>query len=307
VAGATHTQAVKRQELWSVSVTTSPEAEEGVVELFERAFGQTASSYTDLEKGVTTVSSYLSEKPDWRAPALASFRNALAVVAPRDKPACSRVLVKRVRWEDWAESWKRHFKPLAIGSSLLIRPSWCRRRPRAGQATVVLDPGLSFGTGQHPTTAFCLRQIVAQRRKGKTQSFLDLGTGSGILAIAAAKLGYAAVEALDFDPAAVRIAQANARINLVARRVRLRRQDVRRLPRRSGRKYSLICANLLTDLLLAERDRILARLEPAGLLVLAGVLKTEFARVQQSYEAAGLSLVASRAEREWRSGAFRWR
>jgi ribosomal protein L11 methyltransferase len=297
---------VKRQELWSVSVTTSPEAEEGVVELFERAFGQSASSYTDLEKGVTTVSTYLSQKPSWRAPALVAFRNALALVALRNKPARSRVLVKRVRWEDWAESWKRHFRPLAIGSSLLIRPSWCQRRPRAGQATVVLDPGLSFGTGQHPTTAFCLRQIVSQRRPGKVQSFLDLGTGSGILAIAAAKLGYAPVEALDFDAEAVRIAEANARKNLVARRVKFRRQDVRRLPRRSGRRYSLICANLLTDLLLAERDRILARLEPAGLLVLAGVLKTEFGRVQQAYEAAGLSLAASRAEREWRSGAFRW-
>ena len=297
---------MKRQELWSVSVTTSPEVQDGVMELFERAFNQSATSYTNLAKGVTTVSTYLLQKPNWRAPALVAFRKALELLAPRPKAGPARVLVKRVRWEDWAESWKRHFKPLAIGSSLLIRPSWCQRRPRARQATVVLDPGLSFGTGQHPTTAFCLRQLVARHQPAKAQSFLDLGTGSGILAIAAAKLGYAPVEALDFDAEAVRIAEANARKNNVARRVQFRRQDVSRLARRSGRKYSLICANLLTDLLLAERDRILARLEPTGVVVLAGVLKAEFSRVQQAYEIAGLSLVASRAEREWRSGAFRW-
>jgi ribosomal protein L11 methyltransferase len=324
--------AANRQELWSVSVTTAPEAEEGVVELFQRAFNQNASSYTSLETGATKVTVYLPHKPIWQAPALAAFRKALyrsaafrlqrqaqlsalhpkgcapgTPLAPRKKAGPPRLFVKRVRWEDWAESWKRHFKPLAIGSSLLIRPSWCRKRPRAGQVTVVLDPGLSFGTGQHPTTAFCLRQIVARRRPGKSQSFLDLGTGSGILAIAAAKLGYAPVDALDFDAEAVRIAQANAQKNHVAERIHIRRQDVSRLARRGEREYSLVCANLQTDLLLPERDRILARLDSSGMLVLAGIMKTEFNRVRRAYEAAGLGLVASRTEHEWRSGTFRWR
>ena len=145
---------------------------------------------------------------------------------------------------------------------------------------VVLDPGLSFGTGQHPTTAFCLRQLVARRRPGEAQSCLDIGTGSGILAIAAAKLGYAPVDAFDFDPEAVRIARANARRNGVAARIRFSRQDLTKLPRRSARKYSLVCANLISSLLLAERERILARLQPDGVLVVAGILKEEFAQVQ---------------------------
>ncbi len=308
MAGAAHDQAVNRGELWGVSVTTPPEAEEGAIELFERAFNQSASSYTSLATGLTKVTVYLPHKPIWRAPALVEFRKALApLLSHSQRPASARILVKRVRRQDWAESWKRHFKPIAIGASLLIRPSWCRRRSRPGQATVVLDPGLSFGTGQHPTTAFCLRQLVARRQPGKAQSFLDLGTGSGILAIAAAKLGYAPVEALDFDAEAVRIAQANAQKNHVANRIHFQRQDVRRFTHRSKRKHSLVCANLLTDLLLAERDRILARLDSPGVLVLAGILKTEFARIQRAYEAAGLRRVASRAEREWRSGAFRWR
>jgi ribosomal protein L11 methyltransferase len=138
------------------------------------------------------------------------------------------------------------------------------------------------------------------------RSFLDIGTGSGILAIAAAKLGYGPVEALDFDSEAVRIARANARKNGVAGKIRFLRQDVTRLPGRSSRRYSVICANLMANLLVAERDRILARLQPDGALVLAGILGTEFARVQEAYEAAGLRLVRGRTEKEWRSGVMRW-
>ena len=187
---------------------------------------------------------------------------------------------------------------------LLFKPSWSRRRPQKGQVEVVLDPGLSFGTGRHPTTAFCLRQLVARRRCGNSQSCLDIGTGSGILAIAAAKLGYAPVDAFDFDPQAVRIARANARRNGVASKIRFRRQDLAKLPRRSARQYSLVCANLISSLLMAERGRILARLRPDGVLVIAGILEREFVQVQRSFETAGLRLMAARTQHEWRCGVF---
>ena len=219
----------------------------------------------------------------------------------------SRLSLKRIPQEDWAESWKLHFKPLAIGSALLLKPSWSRRRPRKGQAVIVLDPGLSFGTGRHPTTAFCLRQLVAARPRGEAKSCLDVGTGSGILATAAAKLGYAPVDAFDYDPEAVSVARANARRNGVLAKIRIRRQDLTRLPRRGARKYSLVCANLVANLLLAERERILARLRSDGVLVVAGILKGEFRQVQRAFAAAGLRLTASRTENEWRSGAFKWR
>ena len=187
---------------------------------------------------------------------------------------------------------------------MLIKPSWSRRRARSGQAAVVLDPGLSFGTGQHPTTAFCLRQLVARRTPGRQQSFLDIGTGSGILAIAAAKLGYAPVHAIDFDSEALRTAQANARRNRVSEQIVLRHQDVTVLRRQSAQRYSLICANLISNLLLTERNRILARLAADGLLVLAGILRNEFVQVQKAYQSAGLKLIGSRADGEWRSGCF---
>ena len=217
----------------------------------------------------------------------------------------AKLTVSKVRREDWAESWKRHFKPIVVGRDLLLRPSWSRHRPRQGQVEVVLDPGLSFGTGQHPTTAFCLRQLVAHRpRKGERRSLLDMGTGSGILAIAAAKLGYAPIEAFDYDPQAVRVALVNARANRVERRIRILRRDITRMPPHRTRKYSMVCANLIASLLLSERDRIVERVQSGGALVLAGILESEFEKVQRAYEAAGMNLLASRTEKEWRSGAF---
>jgi ribosomal protein L11 methyltransferase len=218
-----------------------------------------------------------------------------------------RISLKRIRREDWAESWKRHFKPLLIGSALLIKPSWSRRRPRKGQAVVVLDPGLSFGTGHHPTTAFCLRRLVALRRRGEAPSCLDIGSGSGILAITAARLGYRPVTALDCDPDAMRIARDNARRNGVFAGIRFLRQDLARLPLRGMRRYSMVCANLVSNLLVAERERILACLHPDGTLIAAGILKTEFEQVQEAFESAGLRLTTSRSQDEWRSGAFVWR
>ncbi len=206
--------------------------------------------------------------------------------------------------EDWSESWKRHFKPIEIGSRLLIKPSWIKRRPRKNQAVVVLDPGLSFGTGNHPTTAFCLRELAAHRQPGIAQSFWDLGTGSGILAIAAAKLGYAPVRAVDFDPEAVRVARENARQNQVLRQIQIAREDVTQIRLTSREKFDFICANLISNLLLAEKRRIVNRLQTGGRLVLAGILQKEFPQVQRAYEKAGLKLAGSQIEGEWRSGAF---
>ena len=236
---------MKRTTLWKIAVTTTPEAEEAVAELLAGAFGQPVASYTDVETRRTAVSVYVPKRPVWSRVAQAALASGLKRVAATGLDiGPGSISLKRIRPEDWAESWKRHFKPLAIGSALLLKPSWSRRRPRKGQAVVVLDPGLSFGTGRHPTTAFCLRQLVARRRAGEAQSFLDIGTGSGILAIAAARLGYAPVDAFDYDPQSIRVARANARRNGVSARIRFWRQDVTRLPCPAPKKYFLVCANL---------------------------------------------------------------
>jgi ribosomal protein L11 methyltransferase len=164
---------------------------------------------------------------------------------------------------------------------------------------------LSFGTGQHPTTSFCLDQIARGRENGtQLSAFLDIGTGSGILAIAAAKLGYAPVQAFDFDPDSVRVAKENLRKNRVTAQVKLTRGDATKLPLKPARQFDLVCANLISNLLIAERRRIVNRVKRGGTLVLAGILAVEFIEVERAFADSGLKLTASRVENEWRSGAF---
>jgi ribosomal protein L11 methyltransferase len=294
-----------RKPLWKISVATTPETEDAVMELLGRIFGSSASSYFDIEKKMSLVSVYhsgtlLSRR--YHSEILAGLTEIKGYdlnIAP------GRISISKIRRENWAESWKRHFKPVEIGKTLLIKPSWSRKRARKGQAMVVLDPGLSFGTGQHPTTLFCLRNIVGYKTSSRrTPALLDIGTGSGILAIAAAKLGFGPVRAFDFDPGAVRIARENARKNRVLKKTQIARGDVSRLKMDPKKRFDVVCANLISNLLIAERKKIVAQLNPGGRLALAGILKDEFSEVQKAYENYGLRLVLARTEKEWRSGMF---
>jgi ribosomal protein L11 methyltransferase len=295
-------QAKTNKPLWKLSVRILAENEEAVIEALRDIFGQEPSVYVDAETQSAVAEVYASAKPtaallthlDDRMEKLRSF----GLAAPIRRPT-----VQHLRAQDWAESWKRHFRPIDIRGRLLIRPSWSKRRARKGQEVVVLDPGLSFGTGQHATTRFCLEQVVKFRRPQEKQSILDIGTGSGILAIAAAKVGYRPVHALDLDPDAVRIAEENLRNNRVADQVQLKCRDVAAL-KTPKRGYDLVCANLIYDVLLAHRDRIVAQLSPNGALVLAGILRSQFTSIAKSFKDAGLHIVLSGAEGEWKSGVF---
>ena len=278
--------------IYKVSLAIEPAAEEEAARLFEEAFGQPPSVEIDVQRGTTRVSIYLKTKPS---------REQTAALA-RDVGELSRGGLRTTILppEDWAESWKRHFQPLAFGNRLLVRPSWSRRKPTKGQALVELDPGLSFGTGQHPTTRFCLEEIVAHTGG----SLLDIGTGSGILAIAGAKLGFCPIAAIDFDPVAVRIAKQNARRNRAENRIQFARKDLTAMPLKSARKYQLVCANLIYDVLISERRKIVNRLGAGGKLVLAGILGIQFPEVAAAFQREGLRLVRTRKVNEWRSGVF---
>ena len=308
-----------RGPIWKIAIATTTEAEDAVTDLLYTVFAIPVSSYTDVETGAVTVATYVTENPFAISRSSQQQKKELHPKARlRDGlkrikdcgldigPA--RIFSQKVRREDWSESWKRHFHPLKIGTALLVKPSWSKVKPRPGQAVITLDPGLSFGTGQHPTTDFCLRQLTKHRpRSGdsrQSRSLLDIGCGSGILGIAAARLGYAPVEAFDFDPEAVRIALENARKNRVSHKIDISRRDVTKQPLRAARKFDVVCANLISTLLIAERARILASLKPGGILVVAGILTVEFALVQKAYEGNGLRMIASRTRKEWRSAAF---
>jgi ribosomal protein L11 methyltransferase len=305
--------------LWRISVTTTLEAEDAVAELLGKTLGQPASAHFNVETQISTVSVFGPQKI-----ILARATHGEITAGLKHIKNCSlnigsgKIKTAKVRREDWSKSWKRHFKAIEIGDALLIKPSWIKRKPRKNQVVVILDPGLSFGTGQHATTSFCLSEItrfktvavVGYRRDRYPQSattiksFLDIGTGSGVLAIAAAKLGYQPVRAFDFDPEAVRVAHANARVNQVQGKLKITRDDVTKLPLRPVRKYDLVCANLISNLLIAERRRIVAQLHRGGTLVLAGILRSEFPQVQKAFEDLGLQLFRCKIEKEWRSGSF---
>jgi ribosomal protein L11 methyltransferase len=297
---------MRTKTLLQVAVVTSLEAEEAVVELLARVFRRAAAVYTDEETKITIASIYCERRAEWTPARRAALQAGLkAMRAGGLDIGAGKIQARAVAKEDWSESWKRHFRPIEIGTRLLIKPSWIKRRPRKDQAVVILDPGLSFGTGNHPTTSFCLGEIATGRRDGERQSFWDIGTGSGILAIAAAKLGYAPVRAVDFDPEAVRVARENARRNGVLKAIRLGRQDITQIPLVGRERYDFICANLISNLLVAERRRIVGRLAGGGILVLAGILKEEFAQVQRAYESTGMKLINHKVEGEWCSGTFR--
>jgi len=292
------------QPLWQISWKLAGSDDEPFAALVERVFGRAPSLQTNVRTGVTRLVVYATEKQDWVKVRLESLRAEARRLAAEGVPiSLPSSRLRRLAAEDWAESWKRHFQPLEVSARLLIRPSWSRRRARAGQGTLVLDPGLSFGTGQHPTTWFCLQEVDRAAVMRPRFTLLDVGTGSGILALAAARLRATRVDAFDFDPMAVRVARENARRNRLTDRVRLRQGDIARLPRR-GFRYDVVCANLTADLLELYLPKLAARMQPQGVLVLAGILRQQFDAVLAAACGAGLRCARSRCGGEWKSGAF---
>ncbi len=290
--------------LWALGVRTTRDAEDAVSELMHRLSGEPAVVTWDLKSGLSTVTVFTRrEELAALRPVLRAELDAIAECGLEVAPA--RISWRKVPPADWSESWKKHFKPLTIGGRLVVRPSWARTRLPPDAVELVLDPGLSFGTGQHATTHFCLREIVRLARTKPRLSLLDAGTGSGILAIAAAKLGCAPVAAFDFDPESVAIARRNARDNGVGDTVRVSLRNVARLPDRPRRPWDIVCANLTADLLDKHAERLLAQVAPGGYLLLAGILAEEFSTIERRFTALGAEPVRSRREREWRSGSFR--
>ena len=202
---------------------------------------------------------------------------------------------------EWAEAWKKYFKPIAISEKLLIRPSWLNDEPLAGQKVLEINPGMSFGTGQHATTNYCLKCI--DRFAGEKKSLLDAGCGSGILAIAGALLGYGPIDAFDFDPEAVNVADENARMNKVRELISLETGNAADWQGRPE-KYDLVCANILGHLLIAFRFNIVSWVAPGGLLVLSGILDRDFDKVSAAFAEVGMKEIERFRDKDWTSGIF---
>ena len=288
-----------------VSVTVAPEADEAVGLLLERVFKSPYTIFTHPENITATASVFLPESQRITQQDRGLIAEGLKYISKCGLNIGShKVVIKRLKREDWANSWKRHFKPIEISDRLLVRPSWESVRLKSGQKAVVINPGMSFGTGQHETTKYCLRKIVSMRRRRTEQSLLDVGSGSGILSIAAVKVGYKPVLGLDYDLEAVRIAKANAKRNRVDHRLMFRAGEVVNLSMISREKYDIVCANLLFDLLKDHALNLISQLKPHGVLILAGILQSQFMDLQKVYEKEGLKLVNTGRRAEWQSGCF---
>ena len=193
----------------------------------------------------------------------------------------------------WADNWKLYAQPQCIGERLYVAPSWAPDPP-PGRVAVVLDPGMAFGTGQHATTRGCLRQLERVTAARPIARALDVGTGSGILAIALARLGVAEVWAVDTDPTACAVAAANAAANGVAAGIHV----VDDLAAAAG-PFDLVVANLYADLLEAMAPELHRLLAPRGEVVLSGLLVADEARVCAAFERLGLRRTAREVEESW--------
>jgi ribosomal protein L11 methyltransferase len=197
--------------------------------------------------------------------------------------------------ENWADAWRVHFKPRAVGRRLVIAPPWDLPAPN-GRIVIEIEPGRAFGTGHHGTTAGCLEALEAAIERDPPSRMLDLGTGSGILAIAAARLGVASVLAVDDDPDAVACAMANAARNHVSDRVRCALADAATL-REPG--APLVVANLLSAAHRRLAAQYLRSLTPGGTLLLGGILDAEAADLGGALADHGLIHRASRSVEGW--------
>ncbi len=198
----------------------------------------------------------------------------------------------QIKQEDWQNGWRKYYHPMEIGQRLAVVPSW--QEYETDRVKLILDPGLAFGTGSHETTSLCLAALDARVKGG--ERVLDIGTGSGILAIAALKLGAKEAEGIDIDPVAVRTAGENAARNGVAERLTVLVGD---LSEKASGKYDLITANIVAAAIESLAPSVPALLAPGGVFIASGIIDTRREEVTAALEKAGLKVTEVQEKRGW--------
>ncbi len=279
-----------------VSMTVLPEAAEAVAEVLSRYAPQ--GVVIDLGEGATeashpvTVKAYLVADEDIAArrqqvaEALWHLHHIWPVIPePTFTPIADR---------DWTAGWKETIPVLHLGERIVIKPSWREYTPQPGEIVLEMDPGLAFGTGLHPTTQLCIEALEELVKPG--MRVLDLGTGTGILALVAARLGAAEILAVDNDINAVAVARRNAQNNAVANRIRVLHGSLAEV---SG-TYNVVAANILAHIIVdMARAGLTTRLRPGGVLVASGILVEQAANVTSVLQAQGLQVTERRQREDW--------
>ncbi len=204
--------------------------------------------------------------------------------------------------EDWANNWKQYFKPLSIGEKILVLPEWETLTEETDRTVFVINPGMSFGTGSHHTTKLCLERLEKYIKPG--MEILDLGCGSGILSAVALLLGAASATAVDIDPNATRIARENAQRNGIEdSRYRVFTgnvlEDENLVEAISDRKYDLILANIVADVIIALAPKITLLLKPQGVYITSGIITERGDEVQAAYAKEALSKLNVSQSGDW--------
>jgi len=273
-----------------LSITVPHEYVEPISYLFSR-YGRGLSTELD-GKGKVLLRTYITTGSRQRMARIDVGVRLVAAVEPigelqvRDLPED----------EDWQNSWKSHFKILRIGKRLVIKPTWLELEPGPDDIVIELDPGLAFGTGYHPTTDTCLQAMEQHVTPGMT--VLDLGTGSGILTIAAMKLGASQVTALDIDSQAVTAARRNFRRCGITKQVKLGQGSVPH-PTAGPEEFDLAVANISARGVADRCSFILAALKPGALFIASGLLIIQKDEVANAVEPLGFTLVSEWPQEEW--------
>jgi ribosomal protein L11 methyltransferase len=209
-------------------------------------------------------------------------------------PGKGEISLAEIQEEDWATAWKQYYKPMAIGQSIIVKPTWESVQGSSDKMVIELDPGMAFGTGTHPTTIMCLEFLERMDLHGLR--VLDLGCGSGILSVAAAKLGAGEVVALDYDPVAVAVARENVALNGVAHVVTVSESNL--FAATSG-NFDLIVANIIARIIVDALPGVMEHLNGQGHFLASGIIRDKTCLVEQALRSHGLTVIEKNEQGEW--------